>query len=396
MSPEYGKNLGQDLPGTVVHYAEIRPPLADNLATHEIKPAVFNKTPLMLAVEQKFALPGESVADLLKRLYIDEQQSLTAIRSMFNASGDFSVSKQRLSKWMNHFHPDIKIRQLREVMQNPEQEEYRISRIKAAWKDPVKKKQLVAKIHNPESEAKRNQARSDSWSKHPVLEIETIRHLTEGRKKKSAKRSAEFLGTDPYKTLAHLLDVEGLTVKEIANKAGRSVTKVRGWLEEFGVTIKTRHRRVATGVINARRTKVQETIESNLFGLLSERQQQVLGMLYSQTGVAPTQSRVANKLHLSRQRIGQLDNKGLAKLDRLLEFGPEGLKRHKKQQAKKPPKIDSLLGDNPASTLAFLYIDQGLSLSDIAAKLGCSHQTLWRRLKALNIPTRARGRPRKN
>lgn len=341
----------------------------------------------MLAVEQGFALPGESIADLLKKLYQDEKKPLATISREFSTGGGFSVSKSILGRWMKQFHPDIKIRQLRDMLQNPEQEEYRLSRVKAAFRDPVKRKQAVAKIHTPESDAKRSQTLSDYWTKSPQLKTEFIRHVMEGRRKKSAKRMADFLGTDPKKTLTHLLDVEDLTVREIANKAGRSVSKVREWLVEFGVNTRNRRRGVTTEQINERRAKIQKATEVDLFGLLTPRQQQVLMALYRES-VAPTPVKVANDFHLTPARVRQLDSKGLAKVDMLLEFGPESLKR--------PSKIDGLLGDNPSSTLTVLYVDQGLSLSDIADKLGCSPDTVGYRLKKLNIPARSRGRPRKS
>jgi transposase-like protein len=44
-----------------------------------------------------------------------------------------------------------------------------------------------------------------------------------------------------------------------------------------------------------------------------------------------------------------------------------------------------------AAELQRLYVEHGLSLSEIAARYGCSLTTVWRRLKAAGIAARPDG-----
>lgn len=348
MSLEHSQNLGRVTP-----LAEIS---SDPTAEKPEVEKPIKKTPLMLAVEQKFAQPGESIADLLKRMYVDEDKGFRVIARELSRHDDLKVNHNSIRSWVTTLHPEIPLRpgidQIKKFRQDPKFEQKRIAGIREYWKT------------------------------RPAEKAQRIRRMVEANLKHHEANRFAALGNNPKETLAQRVYVEGLSRGEIAKKVGKTTTTISKWLKEYGIITKRvygRRQRVDAREIENRRKKIQRAKDAGLFKLLTPREQEVLNALYTNPGKPPTQAKVARDLEVTRENIRQFDKRGLAKIDKLLEYGSTALK--------KKTRVDQLLGDDPAQLLK-TYTDQSLFIKDIATKLGCSTFSIAKRMKALGIKRR--------
>lgn len=336
MSPEKGQLLEQSL---IPQKPSAVQPNELPLATTETYPPVIKKTPKMLMIEERFAQSGESIGDLLKRLYVDENKPLSTIHQDFRTSGDFTVSTATLRTWLAQLHPDIPIVRVREWMRNPQNEKYRVSRIRAAWLDPAKKATALRKIHTPQTDAQRSRSITEYFDKHPQEKAEFVRKSVDARRQKAAAVRMAALGQNPKETLKRMISFEGLNTEEIAKRLGQSDYIIRKWMKELGVKAEPRRGGLSIEEFETRRTMIKTAIKTGLFGRLTQRQQEILRSLYLTSRRPPPPIRVAERFGVERENIRQIDSRGLAKIQRLLGQKPENLKR--RQKPGRPSLIDT-------------------------------------------------------
>ena len=313
MNPEYGPNLAQE---------QLESPSQQEAVT---KP--FKKTPLMLEFEQRFIPQGETIGDILTRLYTDEGKIFSAMAHEFNSSGNFNIGKTTLITWIRMFNPQIQIKspteRLQEIWGDPQRRQQQISRIRAQFEDPQKREQIAAKTHTPQAKANRSRSLSEYFKNNPEAKKRFVEAgRTDARRKAEEAQAARTtaLGPNPKETLTKMLDSEGLSRAEIAKRLGLKLSQVYRLTEELNIEFKNKRRKGLTiEQLNEIRAKIQRAKTSGLFERLTPNEQKALNTLYPESGKPPTQTQVAKELGgLTRERIRQLDNSGLAKLESML------------------------------------------------------------------------------
>lgn len=317
MSPENSQLLDQNF----IHpeSAAAQPKGLPVAITETNRPPI-KKTPLMLKFEETFARPGESIADVLKRLYVDEDKTFDKICRECETSGGFKISTTPIRKWIRQLCPEITIKnrsdRFRQWNQNPQNRMLKLSRIKEAWQDPEIKRQRIAKIHSKEARAKRSKSRKEYWKKHPQEKEAWKRKSLEARRQKAAAARLAALGENPQATLSRMFNVDGLTIMEIAKRLGKDYATISRWKKELGVEAESRRIRLPIEEYIARRAKIKKAIKAGSFYLLTGREQQALRALYLNNRNLPSLTSVAKGLKLTKEAIRQAEKRALAKIDK--------------------------------------------------------------------------------
>lgn len=269
---------------------------------------VFLKTPLMIQVEGNVAENGETLADLLKRLYITEGKTFTAMGTTLGVSTD------TISDWIRKLHPEIKIRSKSELLkkswENPEHRANRISGYKTAWQEPKKRKARLPRIHSPKAEAERVKSYKKYFREHP----EAAKAKVERVKRAKRERIIAAFGDNPQKAMRQMAIVDGLPINEIARLKGISPNTIRIWFKEEGVKPRRKRHGIDYKILAKRREMVKEAIQKGYFSHLTKDQQQILRALYLSRHGFPTQTSLEGKFHCTRANISLRDIDALKNL----------------------------------------------------------------------------------
>lgn len=278
---------------------------------------VFKKTPIMIQVEERFAQEGETIADLLKRLYAFEGKSFADIGLMFGLHGN------TINTWVRKLLPEIAIRHRssqdkgetqKKLWQNPQHRAKRVASLRLAWQDPEKRRRQLLAHQSMQARSNNSKARKEYFRQHPESLNEFRRKGIEGIKKAKRERIIAAFGDNPKETMRQMVIVEGLTIFEISRRLGKTTGTISRWLKECGVKPKPTRIDVDYETLVARREMIKEAIEKGYFKHLTKAQQQTLRALYLGRSRFPTQSSLAEKFHCTRANISLREINGLKRL----------------------------------------------------------------------------------
>lgn len=195
-----------------------------------------------------------------------------------------------------------------------------------------------------------------------------IRSYTEWRQEINNARRETLLG---------LVDVEGLTIRDIARISGRKPWTVWFWLRRDNIKYQRGRNDPARETLEARREMIKRAISEGKFAYLTRVEQRTLRNLYLLEAKFPTKAEVARRFKIEREAVRQAEKKALSKLERLAKG--ESLKLMEKGR------IDMALGKDPRKRLRELYVEQRLSAEQIALRIRCDPRSVRSRLRNWRI-----------
>lgn len=255
------------------------------------------KTPLMLRVEQRFALPcGESLEDMIRRMYLQEGRTFISIGKYLG------VMETTVSQWARVLNMNLRVRTLTELQKDPEFERRRIASVRKAWANPQTRAQIVAGIHTSEANQQRSKSSKDYYERNRKRLKRINKRRVIARAKKKDKEIARMLGGDPKEILQGLFD-EGATVKEIRRHFGFKEYRMRSIVKSLELKAKNKHSRVGIShsALLARRGFIKGMVEAGLFRQLSVKQQNVLWSFYMNGLHFPIVKEVSGEIGFTRQ-----------------------------------------------------------------------------------------------
>lgn len=282
----------------------------------------FRKTLTMKEVEASLSKPWEDLTDLMIDRYWGQSKTAKQIGEEFNIDGHTVIN------WLKNV--GIRVRNSREVAsqlmltlwEDPVSRQQRKESLLKFWRDPDEKAAILARTQSPEARAKRAASLSEWHQEHPE---ESRRIFAMNRQIRTDAANAlvrEKLGSNPRDKLRELLITQRLTYKEVAGMLNVNLSTVFYWAKKFQIR-KKGNKGAEYGIHPARR-KNSRIVDENrhLVPQLSARLQEILQVLYPETGQALTLEEAGQKVGLSRERVRQLEREGLRILNKLAPSRP--------------------------------------------------------------------------
>ena len=214
----------------------------------------------------------------------------------------------------------------------------------------------------------KSKATIHAWFK--MFGIATIRtRAVKAVKKQRVGQVKLLLGGDPKTILEDLYFKQGLTQEDIAIRLHKHPETIRDWFKKFGINaVRTR----------GGKTRREHYIEE-LRQLLGGDPKTILEDLYFKQGLSTTE--LATRFRTSQPTVSKWFKMfGI--------FAPRSIRIAKIKRAHYVEELRQLLGGDPKAVLEDLYINQGLSVNDIATRFHYKHhQTVSNWFKMFGIST---------
>lgn len=259
---------------------------------------------------------GVDIRTILDTLYTTHQLSAGEIGTITGASERFIC---KLLKSL-----DISIRNMSQVRlvtvsRSPGSERTRIEAIRQAWRE--RKDEIVEKIHAGDSDKKRSEGNRRRMLADPEYRERRIQVGKDAAKilhDKSVVRQQKVFGPDRKLALAQMHYEEGLTPQQIASKTGYAVYTILNFFYKDGVENLTPSKKWFGKFQDFARFIPLLWADPTLLKRLTNNEQYVLRRRFlSEEPATPTLREIGEELGLTVERISQLEDKALFKLEKL-------------------------------------------------------------------------------
>ncbi len=268
------------------------------------KAIVRNRIRRFARISEAFGLEGESVPVTLRRLFIDEGYSMNQLKKGAHLSSEAAVSI------LDEFAiPRVK-------RGSVDCEQLRVSKLREFWQDPVNRKVTTALIHTTTSNALRSSSMTRFFEGNPEAKERFVKRAQVLTAAQRAALCLELFGTKDIKVVLEGQISAGLDRQQIAKKFGVVPETISKWISDLEISKKPRRyiSKQKRDENEQRKKLVFEAKTKGLFQNLTERQKQVLDLLYGEKNTRPTLREVREKTGISNQRVYQLLQNGINRL----------------------------------------------------------------------------------
>lgn len=329
------------------------------------KTQIFNKA-------QEAALgQGHSFEELLRVRYQEDRTSMVQIAK------ELGVNAGSVRHWLDQLGIQRRTNSenLRERWSDPEKRRAASEARRKLWEDPEFKAGMVKKIHSPGSDQKRS-------ATHRKLNLDDP-----GRAKRNGELSSEtwrtkrltqlsdmLNGADPVETIKALHHDRNLPVASIARQLSISEGGLVRLMNQLG--IERKKSKPVRKPNQAYELRVKVLIEATARGvtnILSEKERVVLQKRFGSDINPRTLGEIGTELGVSRERVRQIEEEALRKLDQVLRAGNgEVVDASELKILELPFRIESALIQAGYTHIAELYENP---LNGISSKLNLDNQS---------------------
>lgn len=270
----------------------------------EIFSANSTRTKRMREIESTHGLPGETIKDILERLYFGNKFDPNP-QNIADIARFFGCNRHTIKNWMAMFHIPTRSRK---------------ESVAIVYSKSLQKDHIIASAHSAEANKKRRETLYQRWAERPPQEKEEI--LRKGHQKtleQYERQRQKLLGQNPQARLQELVDKK-LSYREIGIELGLSEGRVKFLLKKYSLKS---HGYLGKGHRNpSQEDVVNQAREAGIPETLTEREYRILEARFPIGGNYPVPLReLGNEYGVTRQAIRKLQSKVIQKLQRFTQEG---------------------------------------------------------------------------